>query len=108
MMSRNDKGLGFHCKRARPQFCCHPERSEGSRQKMISFIYLLFALTLQLLACSSVLAQQLDTLNVSYASVTGSRIPLWIAKDAGLVREKRSICESRRYRCRHRGDRCLG
>ena len=29
-------------------------------------------------------AQQLDTLNVSYASVTGSRIPLWIAKDAGL------------------------
>ena len=32
----------------------------------------------------SVLAQQLETLNVSYASVTGSRIPLWIAKDAGL------------------------
>jgi len=31
-----------------------------------------------------VFAQQLDTLNVSYASVTGSRIPLWIAKDAGL------------------------
>ena len=30
------------------------------------------------------LAQQLETLNVSYASVTGSRIPLWIAKDAGL------------------------
>lgn len=29
-------------------------------------------------------AQQLDTLNVSYASVTGSRIPLWVAKDAGL------------------------
>src|SRR5918996_5576164 len=25
-----------------------------------------------------------DLLNVSYASVTGSRIPLWIAKDAGL------------------------
>jgi NitT/TauT family transport system substrate-binding protein len=33
---------------------------------------------------SHVWAQQLDTLNVSYASVTGSRIPLWIAKDAGL------------------------
>ena len=32
----------------------------------------------------SVPAQQLETLNVSYASVTGSRIPLWIAKDAGL------------------------
>ncbi|HEY1233585.1 MAG TPA: ABC transporter substrate-binding protein [Candidatus Binatia bacterium] len=29
-------------------------------------------------------AQQLETLNASYASVTGSRIPLWIAKDAGL------------------------
>src|SRR5262249_9821875 len=35
-------------------------------------------------------AQQLDTLNVSYASVTGSRIPLWIAKDAGLF-EKHSL-----------------
>src|ERR671919_1071726 len=33
---------------------------------------------------SFALAQQLETLNVSYASVTGSRIPLWIAKDAGL------------------------
>jgi len=31
-----------------------------------------------------VLAQQLETVNASYASVTGSRIPLWIAKDAGL------------------------
>jgi NitT/TauT family transport system substrate-binding protein len=29
-------------------------------------------------------AQSLDTINASYASVTGSRIPLWIAKDAGL------------------------
>jgi hypothetical protein len=28
--------------------------------------------------------QPLETLNASYASVTGSRIPLWIAKDAGL------------------------
>jgi NitT/TauT family transport system substrate-binding protein len=33
---------------------------------------------------SSTAAQQLEALNVSYASVTGSRIPLWIAKDAGL------------------------
>jgi len=33
--------------------------------------------------CSAT-AQQLETLNASYASVTGSRIPLWIAKDAGL------------------------
>src|SRR5437763_13901809 len=33
---------------------------------------------------SHAFAQQLDTLNASYASVTGSRIPLWIPKDAGL------------------------
>jgi NitT/TauT family transport system substrate-binding protein len=33
---------------------------------------------------SNVQAQSLETLNVSYASVTGSRIPLWIAKDTGL------------------------
>jgi NitT/TauT family transport system substrate-binding protein len=38
----------------------------------------------------SVPAQQLKTLNVSYASVTGSRIPLWIAKDAGLF-ERNSL-----------------
>ena len=29
-------------------------------------------------------AQKLETLNASYASITGSRIPLWIAQDAGL------------------------
>jgi NitT/TauT family transport system substrate-binding protein len=45
-------------------------------------IILVFALVSA--AASSSLAQQLETLNVSYASVTGSRIPLWIAKDAGL------------------------
>ena len=32
-------------------------------------------------------AEQFDSLNVSYASVTGSRIPLWIAKDAGLFQK---------------------
>lgn len=37
-----------------------------------------------LIAPFSTVAQQLETLNASYASVTGSRIPLWIAKDAGL------------------------
>src|ERR671918_2823909 len=37
-----------------------------------------------LVAAGSSLAQQLETLNVSYASITGSRIPLWISKDAGL------------------------
>jgi NitT/TauT family transport system substrate-binding protein len=49
---------------------------------------ILRALTLSALAMmtlvSSLSAQQLEPLNVSYASVTGSRIPLWIAKDAGL------------------------
>jgi NitT/TauT family transport system substrate-binding protein len=37
-----------------------------------------------LLLTTTVQAQPRETLNVSYASVTGSRIPLWIAKDAGL------------------------
>jgi ABC-type nitrate/sulfonate/bicarbonate transport system substrate-binding protein len=37
-----------------------------------------------LISTGSVRAQPLETLNVSYASVTGSRIPLWIAKDTGL------------------------
>jgi len=32
--------------------------------------------------------QPLETLNASYASVTGSRIPLWIAKDAGLFEKQ--------------------
>jgi len=36
------------------------------------------------MSASTAVAQQLETLNVSYASVTGSRIPLWIAKDTGL------------------------
>jgi NitT/TauT family transport system substrate-binding protein len=46
---------------------------------------ILGGLIFALVWCSDVAhAQQLDTLNVSYASVTGSRIPLWIAKDAGL------------------------
>jgi NitT/TauT family transport system substrate-binding protein len=46
---------------------------------------ILVGLIFALICCVDVArAQQLDTLNVSYASVTGSRIPLWIAKDAGL------------------------
>ena len=45
---------------------------------------ILLAFALVSAAASPSLAQQLETLNVSYASVTGSRIPLWIAKDAGL------------------------
>ena len=45
--------------------------------------WLLALLTLTV-SVNSATAQQLETLNVSYASVTGSRIPLWIAKDAGL------------------------
>ena len=45
---------------------------------------IILALALVSAVASPSLAQQLETLNVSYASVTGSRIPLWIAKDAGL------------------------
>ena len=42
-------------------------------------------LVLVLVYCATeAAAQPLETLNASYASVTGSRIPLWIAKDAGL------------------------
>jgi NitT/TauT family transport system substrate-binding protein len=42
-------------------------------------------IALVLVCCANHAAgQPLETLNVSYASVTGSRIPLWIAKDAGL------------------------
>src|SRR5262245_66623213 len=41
-----------------------------------------------LFSTAAALAQQLETLNVSYASVTGSRIPLWIAKDAGLFEKQ--------------------
>ena len=43
----------------------------------------LIALAL-LYSANNAAAQQLEPLNVSYASVTGSRIPLWIAKEAGL------------------------
>ena len=35
-------------------------------------------------------AQHLETLNASYASITGSRIPLWVAKDAGLFEKSDS------------------
>src|SRR5258705_4475163 len=45
---------------------------------------ILLAFALVGAAASPSLAQPLEPLNVSYASVTGSRIPLWIAKDAGL------------------------
>jgi NitT/TauT family transport system substrate-binding protein len=42
-------------------------------------------ITLVLVCCvNDAASQPLETLNASYASVTGSRIPLWIAKDAGL------------------------
>src|SRR5262249_8942844 len=40
------------------------------------------------ISSSSARAQPLETLNASYASVTGSRIPLWIAKDAGLFEKQ--------------------
>lgn len=55
----------------------------GAQRALFCHICLLATiLTICLTTVAS--AQQLDTLNVSYASVTGSRIPLWVAKDAGL------------------------
>jgi NitT/TauT family transport system substrate-binding protein len=47
----------------------------------------LLAVTVLLFSVNQTGAQQIDTLNVSYASVTGSRIPLWIAKDSGLFQK---------------------
>ena len=65
----------------------HPSsiEAEGVRIKhrLLCRIPLLIAI-LTIFVANIASAQQLETLNVSYASVTGSRIPLWIAKDAGL------------------------
>lgn len=53
------------------------------RRRLAGKFWFLVLVTMVFLA-NVATAQQLDTLNVSYASVTGSRIPLWVAKDAGL------------------------
>ena len=62
-----------------------PIEGEGVwiKHRLICRIPLLIAI-LTLFVANIASAQQLETLNVSYASVTGSRIPLWIARDAGL------------------------
>jgi NitT/TauT family transport system substrate-binding protein len=52
-----------------------------TQRLFFGLVFVLFTLAVNFSVGS---AQQLDTLNVSYASVTGSRIPLWIARDAGL------------------------
>src|SRR5438445_9349480 len=66
----------------------HENRANGRLQKALMRFVVRQMLTLCVWAVvfwsSHVFAQQLEPLNVSYASVTGSRIPLWIAKDAGL------------------------
>jgi ABC-type nitrate/sulfonate/bicarbonate transport system substrate-binding protein len=49
-----------------------------------TFIILAFLLGAGVSRAQDKSSKPLDLLNVSYASVTGSRIPLWIAKDAGL------------------------
>jgi NitT/TauT family transport system substrate-binding protein len=51
--------------------------------RTLAFIAFVLAARLFLIT-DATSAEPLETLNVSYASVTGSRIPLWIAKDAGL------------------------
>jgi NitT/TauT family transport system substrate-binding protein len=62
-----------------------PIEGEGVwiKHRLICRIPLLIAI-LTIFVANIASAQQLETLNVSYASVTGSRIPLWIARDAGL------------------------
>ena len=62
-----------------------PIEGEGvwTKHRLICRIPLLIAI-LTIFVANIASAQQLETLNVSYASVTGSRIPLWIARDAGL------------------------
>ncbi|HYY24189.1 MAG TPA: ABC transporter substrate-binding protein [Candidatus Udaeobacter sp.] len=49
-----------------------------------TFIILAFLLGAGVSRAQDKSSKPLDLLNVSYASVTGSRIPLWIAKDAGV------------------------
>jgi NitT/TauT family transport system substrate-binding protein len=64
-------------KRAAFSEACTEQENQVSRTLVgIAFLLLFFA--------STIFAQPLETLNASYASVTGSRIPLWIAKDSGL------------------------
>lgn len=62
-----------------------PIEGEGVwiKHRLICRIPLLIAI-LTIFVANIASAQQLETLNASYASVTGSRIPLWIARDAGL------------------------
>jgi NitT/TauT family transport system substrate-binding protein len=60
-----------------------PAKIFRSRRRRSMKFFALIALVLVCYA-NDAAAQPLETLNVSYASVTGSRIPLWIAKDAGL------------------------
>ena len=68
----------------------HPSPVEGEgvqikhrNNRLVCYARTLMPL-LSICLASIASAQQLETLNASYASVTGSRIPLWIAKDAGL------------------------
>jgi NitT/TauT family transport system substrate-binding protein len=65
----------------------HPSPIEGEgvriNHRLTCWIPLLIAI-FTIFVANLASAQQLETLNASYASVTGSRIPLWIAKDAGL------------------------
>ena len=75
--------------RAAPPFLPYPIEgegvgSEGGAKSWRAFVSWVLVIVWIIVSAQKVSAQQLDILNVSYASVTGSRIPLWIAKDAGL------------------------
>lgn len=67
---------------------CHAEPGEGSHSNITYSSYSTLAAIViagaLLISPFSAFGQPLEILNASYASVTGSRIPLWIAKDAGL------------------------
>ena len=81
------KGGGAHSLTACTAPLSQPSPIEGEgvriKHRLICRIPLLI-IVLTIFVAHSASAQQLETLNASYASVTGSRIPLWIAKDAGL------------------------
>ncbi len=53
-------------------------------QSVFALAVIVFLLSANLGSAQEKPSKQLQPLNVSYASVTGSRAPLWIAKDAGL------------------------
>ena len=63
-----------------------PRQGGGSRRVMlIALVLWLFLQSAAFFACSAAAQdKKLDSFNISFASVSGTRAPLWIAKDLGL------------------------